>query len=95
MQHWYVYYKLAPSERDALCERVRRMQDHIARTTPVRARLLERTERGETTTVMEVYEGIGDADAFERALAAAVSAHLPAAHAAARRIERFRDAGNG
>ena len=94
MQHWYVYYKLAPSERDALCAQVRRMQEHIARTMPVRVRLLERTERGETTTVMEVYEDIGDAGAFERVLEAAVSAHLPAAHGAARRIERFRDSGS-
>lgn len=95
MQHWYVYYKLTPSERDSLCERVRRMQDDIARASAVRTRLLERTEHAETTTVMEVYEDIGDADAFERVLAAAVSAHLPAAHASARRTERFRDVGSG
>ncbi len=91
MQHWYVYYKLTLAERDTLCERVRRMQDQIARASTVRTRLLERTERGETTTVMEVYEDIGDADTFERVLAGAVSANLPAAHAAGRRIERFED----
>ncbi len=95
MQHWYVYYKLTPSERDALCERVRRMQRQVASTTTARVRLLERTEQGETTTVMEVYEDIGDAAAFERELAAAVSAHLPAAHAAMRRVERFKDLGDG
>jgi len=94
VQHWYVYYKLMPAERDALCAQVRRMQDQIARTTPVRVRLLERIEHGETTTVMEVYEDIGDAHAFERALEAAVSSHLPEAHAGTRRIERFREAGN-
>lgn len=92
MQHWYVYYKLTPAERDALRGSVRSMQEAIARTTPVRVRLLERTEQTETTTMMEVYEGIDDAAAFARALDAAVRAHLPAAHAAARRVERFQDA---
>jgi hypothetical protein len=95
VQHWYVYYKLTPSERDSLRERVRRMQEDIARASAVRTRLLERTEQAGTTTMMEVYEEIGDADAFERVLAGAVSAYLPSAHASARRIERFRDVGSG
>jgi hypothetical protein len=43
-------------------------------------------------TVMEVYEDIGDAGRFARQLDAAVHAHLPEAHIAARRIERFQDA---
>jgi hypothetical protein len=43
-------------------------------------------------TVMEVYEGIEDAGRFARQLEAAVRAHLPAEHAAARRTERFQDA---
>ena len=94
MQHWYVYYKLTPDERDAMRERVRHMQDQVARTSGVRVRLLERTEQGEAgmATVMEVYEGIEDAAGFARELAAAVCTHLPQSHAAARRIERFRDA---
>lgn len=94
MQHWYVYYKLTPGERDAMREPVRHMQEQLARTSGVRTRLLERTEQGDTgmATVMEVYEGIDDAAGFARALEAAVRAHLPEAHAAARRIERFRDA---
>jgi Domain of unknown function (DUF4936) len=94
VQHWYVYYKLTPAERDAMRGQVRHMQEHIARTSGVRTRLLERTEQGEAgmATVMEVYEGIEDAAGFARELDAAVRAHLPEAHAAARRIERFRDA---
>jgi hypothetical protein len=92
VQHWYVYYKLMPAERDALCERVRQMQEHIAGTTAVRVRLLERAEPGETTTVMEVYEDIADADAFGLALDSAVRDHLPGPHAVARRVERFQDA---
>jgi hypothetical protein len=94
VQHWYVYYKLAPGERDGMREQVRHMQQHIARTSSVRTRLLERTEQGEAgmATVMEVYEGIEDAAGFARQLDAAVRAHLPASHVAARRIERFQDA---
>ena len=92
MQHWYVYYKLEPAERDAMRARVRRMQDDLARSAAVSVRLLERTEQGETTTMMEVYEDIADADGFGRALDAAVRAHLPDSRVAARRIERFRDA---
>lgn len=94
MQHWYVYYKLTPAERDALREPVRHMQEQVARASGARTRLLERTERDEAgmATVMEVYEGIDDAGRFARQLDAAVRAHLPAEHVAARRIERFQDA---
>ncbi len=94
MEHWYVYYKLTPAERDALRERVRRMQEQVARTSGARTRLLERTEQGEAgmATVMEVYEDIEDAGRFARQLDAAVREHLPDEHVAARRIERFQDA---
>ncbi|MGB2818580.1 MAG: DUF4936 family protein [Burkholderiaceae bacterium] len=93
MEHWYVYYKLTPAERDAMRESLRRMQEQVARTSGAHTRLLERTERGEAemTTVMEVYEDIEDAGRFARQLDAAVRAHLPEEHVAARRIERFRD----
>ena len=92
MQHWYVYYKLDLADRSAHCERVHNMQQQIAQTTALRVRLLERTEPGETTTVMEVYEDIADAERFAAVLDNAVRAHLPASHAGGRRIERFRDA---
>ena len=93
MQHWYVYYKVGHGERDATIERVRRVQEQIARSTRVRARLLERTEQPETTTMMEVYEDIGDAERFGAALDAVVRASgLPASLIAARRVERFQDA---
>ena len=94
MQHWYVYYKLTPAERDAMREPVRRMQEQVARASGARTRLLERAERDEAgmATVMEVYEGIDDAGRFARQLDAAVRAHLPQEHVAARRIERFQDA---
>ena len=94
MQHWYVYYKLTPAERDAMREPVRRMQEQVAHASGARTRLLERTERDEAgmATVMEVYEGIEDAGRFARQLDAAVRAHLPEQHVAARLIERFQDA---
>jgi hypothetical protein len=94
VEHWYVYYKLSPAERDAMREPVRRMQEQVARASGVRPRLLERTGQGEAdvTTVMEVYEDIEDAGRFARQLDAAVRALLPERHVAARRIERFRDA---
>ena len=91
MQHWYVYYKLSAGERDALLERVRSVQQQVTAQTKVRVRLLQRTERNETTTVMEVYEDIEDAPRVAAVLEAAVGAHLPASHVASRRIERFED----
>jgi len=93
VQHWYVYYKLPRSERDATIELVRRVQEQLAQSTRVRARLLERTEQPETTTMMEVYEGIDQPERFGAALDAVVRASgLPEAHIAARRVERFQDA---
>jgi len=94
VEHWYVYYKLAPAECDAMREPVQRMQEQVARESGARTRLLQRTEQGEAgmATVMEVYEDIKDAGRFARQLDAAVRAHLPGTHVAARRVERFRDA---
>jgi hypothetical protein len=93
VQHWYIYYKLPRSERDATIERIRRVQEQLAQSTRVRTRLLERTEQTETTTMMEVYEDIDQPERFGAALDAVVRASgLPDSHIAARRIERFRDA---
>lgn len=92
MQHWYVYYKLPRSEREAVIERVRRVQAQVERSTRVCGRLLERTEQSETTTMMEVYEGIDQPERFGAALEAVVRASgLPASLIAARRVERFQD----
>lgn len=91
MQHWYVYYKLELADRDAALGRVRSVQRQVAGEIDVRMRLLQRTERQETTTVMEVYEDIEDAPRFAAALEAAVRAHLSPAETSLRRIERFED----
>lgn len=93
MQHWYVYYKLPRGERDATIERVRLVQRQLEQSMRVSARLLERTEPSETTTMMEVYEDIDQPERFGAALDALVRASgLPDAHVAARRVERFQDA---
>jgi hypothetical protein len=93
VQHWYVYYKVEPAERDVTLERVRRVQRQVAAATGARVRLMERAEQREMATVMEVYEDIDDAERFGAALDAVVRASgLPASHIAARRVERFQDA---
>ena len=93
MQHWYVYYKVAPHERDATIAQVRRMQERIAGASHVKVRLLERTEHAEATTMMEVYEDIAQAATFAATIEDAIRASgLSAALVAARRTERFQDA---
>jgi hypothetical protein len=93
MQHWYVYYKLPRSERAAMLQRVRDVQQRVARSTAVTMRLLERTGQAEVTTVMEVYEDIGEPERFGAALDAALrAAGLTDPDLAARRVERFEDA---
>jgi hypothetical protein len=93
VQHWYVYYKVARSERDATLAQVRRMQEQIAGKARVRVRLLERTEVAEATTVMEVYEDIEQVGAFAAMIEDAVrTSGLSPAIVAARRTERFQDA---
>jgi hypothetical protein len=70
---FYIYYRIAPGAAVAARDRVRAAQADIATALPVCARLLEKYE--EPDLWMEVYEGIDDAGAFERALAAAVERH--------------------
>ena len=70
---YYIYYRVAPGTAAAARDRVRAAQADIATAMPVSARLLEK--RDEPELWMEVYEGISDADGFERALTAAVQKH--------------------
>ncbi len=84
----YVYFK-APTDAD-VAPRVRAMQAELARDTHVQGRLMRRRDRPETW--MEVYEDIGDFDAFEARLAAAAERHDLAALLQAgerRHVERF------
>lgn len=90
MEHWFVYYKLPAAEVDATATRVRPMLAALGAATGARCRLMARTEVADgVATLMEVYEGIGDALSFATQLATALSRH--GLEAAPRRIERFRD----
>jgi hypothetical protein len=93
MEHWFVYYKLPQREALALVPRLRAMMDALATATGVRARLLRKLDgEAEPATLMETYERIEDAAAFEAALGDALArAELPAAAVQARRTERFGD----
>jgi hypothetical protein len=93
MQHWFVYYKLAPQAAHDLTPRLRQMQRDAA-ADGVQARLMRRTAAiDDMVTVMEVYDGIAEPDAFEARLDAALRrAGLPEALLTQRRIERFEDA---
>ena len=93
MQNWFVYYKLEPQAARELAPRLRQMQVEAAAGN-VQARLMRRTDDREgMVTLMEVYNGIAEPQAFEARLAAAVSrAGLPETLTAQRRLERFEDA---
>ncbi len=93
MQHWFVYYKLDAVSAAALAPRLREVLGQVADATGVRGRLMRRAdEAGERSTLMEVYEGIAQPQAFAAALEEAVDrAGLPPALRAQRRTERFED----
>jgi hypothetical protein len=93
MQHWFVYYKLDPSAAREIEPRLRDMQAEIAAARGVQARLMRRADAADgPVTLLEVYDGIEQPEAFEGALSAAVArAGLPAALVAQRRTERFED----
>jgi hypothetical protein len=93
MQHWFVYYKLAPSSARELEPRLRGMQAEVAAERGVQARLMRRADSAEgAVTLLEVYEGIAQPGPFEQALSAAVArAGLPAPLVEQRRTERFED----
>ena len=93
MQHWFVYYKVEASSVRGLEPRLRRMQQDAVAGNGARPRLMRRTDvDGSTATLLEVYDGIASADAFECALDAAVMrAGLPKSLLAQRRTERFEE----
>lgn len=90
MQHWFVYYKLDAAAARDLEPRIRTMQRTLSATTGIPGRLMQRADGGAQSTLMEVYEGIDDAAAFDAALARAIEqAKLPSALVGQRRTERF------
>ncbi|MBI3528546.1 MAG: DUF4936 family protein [Betaproteobacteria bacterium] len=65
---YYIYYRVAqPAQAQTL---VRHIQAALKDKTGIDGRLLRK--RNDPSTWMEVYEGVGDVDAFEQCLAAAV-----------------------
>jgi hypothetical protein len=70
---YYVYYRVAPGVDVAARDRVRAAQAEIRAALAIAVRLL--TKRDEPELWMEVYEGVTDADGFERMLAASVERH--------------------
>lgn len=90
MQNWFIYYKLDAATARRLEPRIRSMQDALTATTGISARLMQRADGDEQSTLMEVYEGVDDAAKFGAALARAIEqAQLPSLLVAQRRTERF------
>jgi hypothetical protein len=67
MNHYYVYYKIAPGEVEEFRTRVSRLFEALERQCGVRGRWMRR--RDDPATYMEVYEDVKDPAAFEAALA--------------------------
>jgi hypothetical protein len=90
----YVYYRLPARDMPLMVDAARAMIQRVRAATGVDGRLQRKCDdNNDTTTLMEVYEGITDAPRFEQALAVAVAAsELTAAQRDARRVERFEDA---
>jgi len=93
MQHWFVYYKLDAATAPALAPRLRELLREVAAATGVRGRLMRRAdESGERVTLMEVYDGIAQPQAFAAEFDRVTArVRLPAALLAQRRVERFED----
>jgi hypothetical protein len=68
---FYVYYRVATGDIDALRRRIAALQHELARDTGVVGRLLVKS--GEPLLWMEIYEGIEDRRDFEERLARALA----------------------
>lgn len=64
---YYIYYKVKPEQSADIRSAVIELQRSLAEKTGVTGRLLCR--RDQPDTWMEVYENVGDAEAFEALLA--------------------------
>ena len=90
--HYYVWYRITGDPRDARTA-IEAMMAEVTRRTGIAGRLLVR--RDETSTWMEIYEGVADPAVFEREIAAVFLAHDLARFVAggARHVEAFVAAG--
>lgn len=86
--HYYVWYRVLAAPAQAQ-RAVAALQDELATQTGIRGRVLMR--RDDSTTWMEIYEGVAAPAQFEPALAAAVERHRAAdfAHDRVRHTETF------
>ncbi|GAA5159028.1 DUF4936 family protein [Viridibacterium curvum] len=66
MTAFYVYYRVAPQQNAAVQAAVLRLFSLMQTQTGVAGRLMRRVD--DATTWMEVYEGVGNAEAFSDAL---------------------------
>jgi hypothetical protein len=66
MNSYYIYYKVPAQAEAQLKPAVEDLQRSLAAKSGVRGRLLRR--RDKTDTWMEIYEDVGDPDAFESLL---------------------------
>ncbi|HEX9180906.1 MAG TPA: DUF4936 family protein [Burkholderiales bacterium] len=66
MPAYYIYYRVEAARAEELEARVRALQAALCDETGVRGRLMRK--RGEPLLWMEVYEGVPDAEGFERTL---------------------------
>jgi hypothetical protein len=66
MNHYYVYYKIAPDQLGRLKPMVKGVLESIEKHCGVRGRWMHR--RDDPSTCMEVYEDVKDVAAFEALL---------------------------
>lgn len=93
---YYIYYRVAAEQSAACEEKVHTLLDAVRTATGISGRFMKK--RGEPLLWMEIYEGIDDPAAFERALAAAVAESGFAAclqSGSGRRTECFESAHTG
>ncbi|MEP6941468.1 MAG: DUF4936 family protein [Betaproteobacteria bacterium] len=86
---YYIYYRVAAQRTDEAAHAVRRLLQQVEARTGIAGYRLCR--RDDAFMWMEVYENVGDASIFERALAQAVDASglAPCLDAGGRTTERF------
>jgi hypothetical protein len=66
MASYYIYYKVGPATVERVRAAAEELQRSVAAKTGIQGQLLCR--RDQPDTWMEVYENVGDAERFERAL---------------------------
>jgi hypothetical protein len=71
MQHFYIYYRIAPQWEAEASAAVKQIQFEVEAETGIQGRLLQKRE--EPAQWMEIYEHVAAAEQFETVLGAAVA----------------------